>query len=162
VSGDTPRFVCVQEEGCTPLVSALRGEAEGAGAPVRTAPTGLRVPAPPDGALVAGIVRESGGTALAVTRDEIASAQAGLGALGISSSPEGAATLAALRRLADTRWVGPRDRVVLFNTAGAMKYRPWTPPVAPRVVSTYAEYRDPAAAPPRPAVRAERIAPVAG
>ena len=163
VSGDTPRFVCVQEEGCTPLVAALRGEGEGAPAPTaRTAPTGLRVLAPPDGALVAGIVRESGGTALAVTRDEIAAAQAELGALGISSSPEGAATLAALRRLAGTAEVGPRDRVVLFNTAGAMKYRPWTPPAAPRVVTTYADYRDPAAAPRRPAERAERIAPVAG
>lgn len=161
IGGDVPRFVCVQEAGCTPLVSAVRGDgaAEGAGgAPVLTAPTGLRVPVPPDGALVAGIVRESGGTALAVTREEIASAQADFGSLGISSSPEGAATLAALRRLADTAWIGARDRVVLFNTAGAMKYRPCAPALPVRVVSGYTDYREPAAAP----EREERVAPLAG
>jgi threonine synthase len=163
VSGDVPRFVCVQEEGCAPLVSAIRGDDEGGagGGPVRTAPTGLRVPSPPDGALVAGIVRDSNGTALAVTREEIASAQASFGSLGISSSPEGAATLAALRRLAETAWIGPRDQVVLFNTAGAMKYRPWTSPVPARVVSEYSDYRDQAAAPPRPA-GVEQDAPMVG
>ena len=39
-------------------------------------------------------------------------------------SPEGAATLAALPELADRGIVGPRDRVVLVNTASAEKYLP--------------------------------------
>ncbi len=146
VTGDAPRFACVQEQGCTPLVAAIAGgddrpDRGGAG------PTGLRVPCPPDGALVAGIVRESGGTAVAVTRDEIESAQAQFGSLGLSSSPEGAATLAGLRRLREGDWIGSGDVVVLFNTAGATKYRQWSSPAPPPVVSGYADYRDRAAAP---------------
>jgi threonine synthase len=146
VGGDVPRFACVQEEGCAPLVAALAGGEGVPAGPVRTSPTGLRVPSPPDGALVAGIVRESGGTAVTVTGEEIRSAQEEFGSLGISSSPEGAATLAGLRRLREDAWIGPGDEVVLFNTACAMKYRPWTPPVPAPVVASYAEYRELAAA----------------
>jgi len=144
VRGDLPRFVCVQEEGCTPLVSAIAG-GDGA-APVHASPTGLRVPSPPDGALVARIVRDGGGTAVTVTRGEIESAQRGFGALGLSSSPEGAATLAALLRLREDAWIRPADEVVLFNTACAMKYRPWAAPALATVVASYAEYRELAAA----------------
>jgi threonine synthase len=144
VGGDAPRFVCVQEEGCTPLVSAITGG--GGAASSHASPTGLRVPSPPDGELVARIVRESGGTAVVVTREEIESARKGFGSLGLSSSPEGAATLAGLRRLREDGWIGARDEVVLFNTACAMKYRPWTAPAPATVVSSYAEYRALAAA----------------
>jgi threonine synthase len=143
VTGDVPRFACVQEQGCTPLVSALSG-GDGAGpnpGAVGVSPTGLRVPVPPDVALVAGIVRDSGGTAVAVTREEIESAQARFGSLGLSSSPEGAATLAGLRRLRDDGWIGPRDEVVLFNTAGADRYRPWSSPVPVTTVASYEDYR---------------------
>jgi threonine synthase len=146
ITGDVPRFACVQEQGCTPMVSAIVG---GGDRPdrVRPSPTGLRVPSPPDGALVAGIVRDSGGTAVAVSREEIESAQARFGSLGLSSSPEGAATLAALQRLREDAWIGPGDEIVLFNTAGAMKYRQWTSPVPTPVVAGYADYRDRVAAP---------------
>lgn len=144
ISGDLPRFVCVQEQGCTPLVSAITSD-DGAGPdrePKQASPTGLRVPSPPDCALVARIVRESDGTAVAVSREEIESAQALFGSLGLSSSPEGAATLAGLLRLRENAWIRPGDEVVLFNTAGAMPYRPWTSPVSATVVTSYADYRD--------------------
>jgi threonine synthase len=140
ITGDVPRFVCVQEEGCTPLLPAITGN-DAAANPVRPSPTGLRVPNPPDGPLLARIVRESEGTAVSVTRDEIASAQARFGSAGVSSSPEGAATLAGLERLRESGWIRPGDEVVLFNTADAMKYRPWTPAVAPPVVADYDDYR---------------------
>ncbi|HEX6038764.1 threonine synthase [Longimicrobium sp.] len=143
VSGDVPRFACVQEHGCTPLLPAITGD-DGAGAAadeVRPTPTGLRVPSPPDGPLVSRIVRESEGTAVSVTREEITAAQARLGTAGVSSSPEGAATLAGLERLRESGWVRQTDEVVLFNTAHALKYRPWTPSAPVPVVGDYADYR---------------------
>lgn len=139
IEGDVPRFVCVQEEGCTPLVSALAGGGENAEA--QPTPTGLRVPKPPNARLLVDIVTESGGTAVAVSREEIRSAQARFGTLGISSSPEGAATLAGLQQLRDAGWVRATDHVVLFNTAGSIKYRPWTPSVPVPVVADYSDYR---------------------
>jgi len=41
---------------------------------------------------------------------------------GISAAPEGGATLCALRRLLTNGVISPSDRVVLFNTGGALKY----------------------------------------
>jgi threonine synthase len=41
---------------------------------------------------------------------------------GISAAPEGGAALAAIRALVSAGAIRPRDRVVLFNTGGALKY----------------------------------------
>jgi threonine synthase len=41
---------------------------------------------------------------------------------GIFFCPEGAACVAALRRLANQRWIKPTDEVVIFNTATGLKY----------------------------------------
>ncbi|MGG1551613.1 threonine synthase [Paenibacillus ferrarius] len=132
VSCDMPRFVCVQEVGCQPLVDGVSppaadppGTPDTAAAfkqPVAPNPTGMRVPAPPDLPLLLAIVRESGGTAVAVSKEEIAEATRQLGAQGISASPEGSATWAAMLRLCDSGWLRGQDRVVLFNTSHAMKY----------------------------------------
>jgi threonine synthase len=41
---------------------------------------------------------------------------------GIFFCPEGAACVAALRRLLKTSWIKPNDEVVIFNTASGLKY----------------------------------------
>jgi threonine synthase len=41
---------------------------------------------------------------------------------GIFPAPEGAATLAALEKLVQQKWIGPDERVVLFNTGSGLKY----------------------------------------
>ena len=41
---------------------------------------------------------------------------------GIFFCPEGAACVAALRRLAESKWIGSGDEVVIFNTASGLKY----------------------------------------
>lgn len=121
VSGDLPRIASVQVKGCAPLVAAVRGGGHaGDGSPV--APTGLRVPYPPDLGLLARIVRETEGTAVAVERREIEGAQRVLGAVGISASPEGGAAWAGLLRLHEEGWIRPDDRAVVFNTSHALKY----------------------------------------
>ncbi|TLS49027.1 threonine synthase [Paenibacillus antri] len=123
IDGKLPRIVAVQETGCAPIVRAMSGRS-GPEAAVDSTPTGMRVPNPPDGQLLVRILRETGGTAVEVSADDIRSAQTVMGKLGVSSSPEGAATWAGLAVLLDRGWIGPDEEVVLFNTSHAMKYWP--------------------------------------
>lgn len=141
VEGSLPRFVCVQEEGCAPLAEAIAANSafQPIDGDVASMPTGMRVPNPPDGDLLVRILRATGGTALAVTPEEIAASQAVLGRQGFSSSPEGAAAWAGFLRLIDSGWIRPQDEVVLFNTAHAMKYWPWSDASIP-VVKTYQDW----------------------
>ncbi|CAM4331492.1 threonine synthase [Paenibacillus tarimensis] len=142
IQGDLPRMVSVQEAGCQPLVDSM---ASGSGfkpqsGHVDSSPTGMRVPHPPDGHLILSILRESGGIAIAVSREEILQAGAAYGRQGISASPEGAAALAGLTRLIDQGWIRPNDEVVLFNTSHAMKYMPWKLAASLPVVKTYQDW----------------------
>jgi threonine synthase len=142
IEGELPRFVCVQEEGCDPLVRSLAsgGQFRPLQEEAGSSPTGLRVPHPPDGEALLAIIRETSGTAVAVSREEIREGQRALGRQGISSSPEGAATWAAMTRLMDEGWIGRQDEVVLFNTSHAMKYVEHPAPRVP-VVKDYADWR---------------------
>lgn len=142
IEGDFPRLVSVQEDGCQPIVEAMNSNEKPVSNqknPSTTSnPTGLRVPQPPDKELIVSILRETNGTALAVTKEEIDLAAKTLGSQGISSSPEGAATWAGLLRLKAKGLVRPKDRVVLFNTSHALKYLPWKAGSVP----TICNYRD--------------------
>jgi threonine synthase len=120
-----PRMVSVQAAGCAPIVRALALGAERAEffAGAATLAAGLRVPGPFADRLILRSLRESGGTAVAVGDDEILAAQREMArAEGVFAAPEGAATLAALRRLVDEGWVQAQERVVLFNTGSGLKY----------------------------------------
>ena len=89
----------------------------------RTYASGLRVPAAVGDSLILEAVRESEGTALAVTDAEMAAAQLELArGEGIFPAPEGGATLAAARKLRESGFLKPEDRVVLFNTGTGLKY----------------------------------------
>ncbi len=120
-----PRMVSVQASGCAPIVRAVEQEAERAEfwENAHTVAVGLRVPGPFADRLILRCIRESKGTAVAVTDAEINEAQKELGLKeGLLAAPEGAATWAALKRLAKTGWVSPQERVVLFNTGSGLKY----------------------------------------
>jgi threonine synthase len=68
-------------------------------------------------------LRASGGTAIAVTDEELIEATKEIGAAeGIFCAPEGAACLPALRNLMGDGLVKADDRVVLFNTGSGVKY----------------------------------------
>ncbi len=120
-----PRMVSVQAEGCAPIVRAFRAGDEHA-APwkdARTSADGLRVPRAIGDFLILRALRESGGAAVAVSDRDMIAAMREIGAAeGISAAPEGGATLAALRTLLARGTIAPSDRVVLFNTGGALKY----------------------------------------
>jgi threonine synthase len=68
-------------------------------------------------------LRTSGGTAVAVTDEELIAATREIGAAeGIFCAPEGAACLPALRKLMASGFVKTDDQVVLFNTGSGVKY----------------------------------------
>ncbi|NWG06081.1 MAG: threonine synthase [Chloroflexi bacterium] len=120
-----PRMVAVQAEGCAPVVKAF---ASGAAfcdfwMNASTIASGLRVPKSFADALILEDLRESHGTAVAVSDDDILKAQKELGrAEGVFSAPEGAATLVAYKKLLAQKWIIPGERVVLFNTGSGLKY----------------------------------------
>jgi threonine synthase len=125
VPGSRPRMVSVQAEHCAPIVRAFeRGDErseiwQGA----RTIADGLRVPKAIGDFLVLRAVRESRGTALAVSDADMISSMRELGSReGISAAPEGGAALHALKVLIKDGRVRPTDTVVVFNTGGALKY----------------------------------------
>jgi threonine synthase len=129
-----PRMVAVQAEGCAPIVRAFHAGGEEA-APWENAATGasgLRVPAAVGDRLMLRALRDSGGTAVAVSEAEIAAAVRLLASHeGLFAAPEGAATVAGLRRLLDTGLVEPEERIVLFNTGAGLKYPEWFSPRLP-------------------------------
>jgi threonine synthase len=120
-----PRMVAVQAEGCAPVVEAF-GSGAAKATPwrnPRTLASGLRVPSPLGDALILQAVRESGGTAVAVSDDEMAKGQLDLArGEGVFACPEGGATLAAARKLVASGFIRPEDRLVLFNTGTGLKY----------------------------------------
>ncbi len=125
IGSERPRMVAVQAAGCAPLVRAFQGGAQRA-EPWQNAATlaaGLRVPSVFADRLVLAILRDSHGTALAVSDNEILAAQGGMArAEGVLACPEGAATLAGLHHLVDNGWVRRDEKVVLFNTGTGLKY----------------------------------------
>jgi threonine synthase len=125
VGSARPRMVTVQAAGCAPIVKAL-GEGKRFADEFPNAATvasGLRVPRAIGDFLILDAIRASGGTAIAVTDEELLAAVTEIGALeGVFCAPEGAACLPALRQLLANKSIGPDERVVLFNTGAGVKY----------------------------------------
>lgn len=118
-------MVVVQSTGCAPIVRAFEAGADHAEpwADATTIASGIRVPAAIGDYLILSAVRDSGGTAVAVTDDEIVAAQRTVGATtGINAAPEGAATFAALPHLRASGFLAGDENVVLFNTGTGAKY----------------------------------------
>ena len=125
IGSERPRMVSVQSTGCAPMVRAMEQGTEFA-EPWQDAHTladGLRVPAAVGDFLILQAVRESDGTAIAVTDDEMLSCAKRMGRRsGIFPCPEGAATLAAQIQLLESGWLQGDETVVLFNTGTGLKY----------------------------------------
>ncbi len=125
IGAKRPKMIVVQAAGCAPVVRAFeQGESRSQfWNNAHTAASGLRVPKPLGDFLMLDAVRQSGGTALAVTDEEMLDAGSELGALeGIFAAPEGAACVAALRTLLSKGFLKADERIVLFNTGAGIKY----------------------------------------
>ena len=120
-----PRMVSVQSVGCAPIVKAFH---EGANVAAEfpnaaTVASGLRVPKAIGDFLILDALRKSGGTAVAVTDEDLVNAVKEIGAAeGLFCAPEGAACLPALRELIEQNLVKENERVVIFNTGAGVKY----------------------------------------
>jgi threonine synthase len=120
-----PKMIAVQADGCQPVVRAyLENEPrsrfwDGA----HTVASGLRVPKPLGDFLVLNAVRESGGTAIAVSDEDMLAAGVHMASdEGIFAAPEGAACVDAAARLLRSRFLKSSDRIVIYNTGSGLKY----------------------------------------
>jgi threonine synthase len=123
--GKRPKMISVQAEGCAPIPKALQeGEATSKAWPdAHTLAAGLRVPKAYGDFIILDIVRQSGGTAVAVSDDAIlAGVKEMASAEGIFPAPEGGAALAAYEQLLASGFLTSDNRVVLFNTGSGYKY----------------------------------------
>jgi threonine synthase len=120
-----PRMVTVQAAGCAPIVRAFKeGKRFADEFPnAATTASGLRVPRAIGDFLILDALRDSGGTAISVTDEELIAATHEIGASeGLFCAPEGAACLPALKKLIAAREVSETERIVLFNTGAGVKY----------------------------------------
>jgi threonine synthase len=125
VRGELPRLVAVQSAGCAPIVKAFgAGAAESEPWPdARTVAFGLTVPKPLGDFLILEALYGTGGTALAVTDEDLLASQREAARLeGCLVCPEGAACFTAVRQLRESGWLSGGDEVVVLNTGTGLIY----------------------------------------
>ncbi len=126
-----PRMVAVQAENCAPIVRAFQQGLQHAEVfpNASTVASGLRVPAAIGDFLMLQAIRVSKGTAIAVSDQDLLAGTIEMSqAFGNFVCPEAGAVWSAARRLAEERWIGPDERIVLFNTGTGLKYGHLFPP----------------------------------
>lgn len=125
IGAHRPKMIAVQAEGCAPIVRAFE---EGKSSSeffehAQTVASGLRVPKALGDFLVLDAVRRSGGTAIAVSDDEMIDAAIDLASdEGIFAAPEGGACVAALKKLLANGFLKPEERIAIYNTGSGLKY----------------------------------------
>jgi threonine synthase len=125
IGSKRPKMIAVQAQGCAPIVRAFEAGAktsefwEGA----YTVASGLRVPKALGDFLILQAVRESGGTAIAVTDEALMDAAVEVASKGgIFPAPETGACFAALPELLRRGVLQRDERIVIFNTGTGLKY----------------------------------------
>jgi threonine synthase len=125
IGSKRPKMISAQAEGCAPIVRAYEQGKESSEAWVNAATIadGLRVPHPFADYLILQVIRESQGTAISVSDDEIRRSMEALAKVeGLFVAPEGAATYAGFQKLIRSGFLNAGERVVLFNTGTGLKY----------------------------------------
>jgi len=124
-SGKRPKMICIQASGCAPIIKALRENKATSEMwqDAHTLAAGLRVPKAYGDFIILDIIRQSGGTAVAVDDDAIMAGVKDLATNeGIFAAPEGGAAMAAYRELLESGFLKESEEVVLFNTGSGYKY----------------------------------------
>jgi len=120
-----PKMITVQASGCAPVVKAWEEHKPVAEMwqHAHTLAAGLRVPKPYADYVILDILKKSGGTAVAVSDEQMFEAiQEWAAKEGVFAAPEGAAALAGYKVLLEQKFLKPEDTVVLFNTGSGLKY----------------------------------------
>lgn len=120
-----PRLVAVQSEGCAPIVKAWQEGKEESEfwEDSSTVAFGINVPKAIGDFLILESIYETNGCAIAISEEEILSAQKEVASLeGSFICPEGAATFAAARLLREQNWITKDEKVICLNTGAGIKY----------------------------------------
>jgi threonine synthase len=118
-----PKLTGVQAEGAAPMVEAIREgwETTRRWEEVETIATAIRIGNPVNAPKALPGIRETGGTAVAVSDAEITEAQRALAAEGVGVEPASAASVAGLKKLRETGEVGADEHVVCLTTGHLLK-----------------------------------------
>jgi len=125
IGSKRPKMIVVQSSGCAPVIKAFDEHKSAAEAwpNAQTLAAGLRVPKPYGDYIILDILKQSKGTAVAVSDSDIFAAVRHWAQMeGIFAAPEGAASLVAYQRLRASNFLGENDVTVLFNTGSGLKY----------------------------------------
>ncbi len=125
IGSKRPKMIAVQAAGCDPITRAFEAGAEASDfvQNAYTVASGLRVPKALGDFLILRAIRESGGTAISVSDEEMLDAGVLLAEKeGIFAAPEGGACIAAFRRLVQSGFLKPEEQVVIYNTGSGLKY----------------------------------------
>lgn len=125
IGSERPRMICVQAEGCAPIVRAFEQGATSAEpwSDAHTYASGLRVPRAVGDFLILDALRASQGDAIAVSDAAMADAVTLIGrTTGVFAAPEGGATAAAVAALLQAGRLDRNAEIVLFNTGSGLKY----------------------------------------
>jgi len=120
---DVPKLTGVQAEGAAPMVEAIEeGNDEIRRWPeVETIATAIRIGNPVNAPKALPGIRATGGTAIAVSDEEITDAQRSLASEGVGVEPASATSVAGLRKLRDRGVVGADEQVVCLTTGHLLK-----------------------------------------
>ncbi|MGA7412976.1 MAG: threonine synthase, partial [Bryobacteraceae bacterium] len=120
-----PKMIAVQAVGCQPLTRAFNAGATRSElwSNAYTVASGLRVPKPLGDFQILNAIRESGGTIISITDEDMLDAGIALAEQeGIFPAPEGGACVAAAAQLLKNAFLKPDDRIVIYNTGSGLKY----------------------------------------
>ncbi len=125
ITGKLPRMIIVQSKNCNPMIQMFEtGIFPETFTPEASIANGLAVPYPFAKDLIQEVVRESKGTGVTVTEEEIAAGIENVAVQeGLLLSPEGSATYVGLKKLIEKDYIKEDDTVLLFNTGSWYKYR---------------------------------------
>jgi len=115
---EVPKLTGVQAEGAAPMVEAVEeGNDEiRRWETVETRATAIRIGNPVNAPKALPAISETGGTAVAVSDDEITDAQRSLAEEGVGVEPASAASIAGLRKLREQDVIGSDENVVCLTT----------------------------------------------
>jgi threonine synthase len=117
-----PRIIGVQAEGSAAIANAfLAGTETIIPVSAKTIADSISVDLPRDGVRAVRAARETGGTYILVSDEEILNAIAALGPMGIFAEPAGATAYAGLARAVGQGIIKPGDPILILNTGSGLK-----------------------------------------
>ncbi|HEX3824845.1 MAG TPA: threonine synthase [Mycobacteriales bacterium] len=125
IQGPLPRLVAAQATGCAPVVRAYDAGEDHCEAWIgaQTAAFGINVPKPLGDRLILRAIRETDGTAIAVSDEAALDAQQQCARTqGLFVCPESGVALAAVAQLRESGWIDGRETVMVISTGNGMKY----------------------------------------